>query len=817
MKRSLFLLFFLFIAIQHTLAQEFVVKSFEYKVSDAKAKIDPVYDLNGDPCALIRVAIAAKGCTFEGNIAKEPEAHPGEYLVYVPAGTRKLKILHPNYLPLTYEFNLKIEKNCTYELRIELPQNRPIVPELQSQFLVMSVSPQDATVLIDDVPQQLTNGQLSRELAFGIHTYHVNAPMHHSRMGSFTISDAGKTTLNIALNPAYGYIQVTSAPESGAQVYIDGLEAGKTPYKSDRLSSGTHQVQILKAGYYSQMQPVEVKDNQTTPIAFNLKANFATITLQAANPNAEIWVSGKLYGTGRWSGRLEAGSYSVESRCAGYEKTIEALTVEAGIAKTVQLQAQTPIYGILKVSSTPIGAKVLLDGKEIGETPLISNRILEGIHEVQIVMANYTPAKRTVKISPTTPADIKVDLASIFGTVMITSTPAAANVTIDGRSIGVTPCTSSNLKEGTYIIKISKPGYYSTTKSVVISQNKQSTLNVQLENEDAVYDKAIAAIKSCQAQAGINQLTTAAEAGNARSQYELGSCYYNGNGVVKNLAKGHYWMWKAAEQGYSAAKEFIGTSAPERKSEVFKYAGESKFRLFYAYPGIEMQFASAQPFSEGLALVKGVSSVSATGKVENDASRQYFYIDNKGNVIFEGFLSAEPFKDGVAKVIKDKKVYYMDHMGRETNKPASLYTPTPIQQAHNEQTPTSTKLHTSPTLYDSHVLNAHPEGEYQEYRQKNGLVSNHGRKIVACEWYYIKWEGLKKATEYGIEVRKDINDKIKIGLVDLTGNVIIPPKNNYLTLDQRKRAMEKYKLEENSNYTKHLQAAKLLKEEGVKD
>ncbi len=40
-----------------------------------------------------------------------------------------------------------------------------------------------------------------------------------------------------------------------------------------------------------------------------------------------------------------------------------------------------------------------------------------------------------------------------------------------------------------------------------------------------------------------------AEAGNAVSQYNLGLCYANGNGVEVDLAEAVRWLRKAAERG----------------------------------------------------------------------------------------------------------------------------------------------------------------------------------------------------------------------------------------------------------------------------
>lgn len=101
-------------------AQEIVVTSFELKATDLTAKIDPVYDLNDEACALVKVAIPGKKVSFKGDIIKEPESISGEYHIYLPEGTKRLTVSVENYLPLVFEFPVNLEKFRTYSLRLRL-------------------------------------------------------------------------------------------------------------------------------------------------------------------------------------------------------------------------------------------------------------------------------------------------------------------------------------------------------------------------------------------------------------------------------------------------------------------------------------------------------------------------------------------------------------------------------------------------------------------------------------------------------------------------------------------------------------------------
>lgn len=394
-------------------AQDLTVKTFECRTTDLEAKVRPVKDLNGDDCALIRVYIAAEGCTFDGNIVKQ-EAVRGEYRIYVPAGTRRLKISHPDFLflPLNYEFQLKIEKNKSYELRLQLPERSgPVKQALESQFLVLKVTPATATVLVDDMVRTLQGGQLFLELPFGEHSYQVVAPKYHTRKGVFTISGAGRTELQVDLKPAFGTLEVGSSP-SGATVMVDGAVKGTTPCSLE-LESGEHFVQVMSEGYIAYGQSVTISDGATLPMQTTLRANFSQVTLRAPHAHSEIWLGGEKIGSGSWSGRLNAGTYSVEVRTEGYENSVQNIEVEAETPKSYTLTGGHAIYGVLKVTSQPMEATVKLDGKVLGTTPFMSNEVLTGSHTLEVEMKGYNPYKKELSIVKGKTTEVAATLSNV--------------------------------------------------------------------------------------------------------------------------------------------------------------------------------------------------------------------------------------------------------------------------------------------------------------------------------------------------------------------------------------------------------------------
>ena len=101
--------------------QELQVRSFRLAENDISAVKYQRLDLNGQPCALIKVGLGVQGAKFPGTeVVGDVKFDTGEYWVYVVDGTKKLKVMHNNYAPLYIDFSdypeQRLEGGRTYVL-----------------------------------------------------------------------------------------------------------------------------------------------------------------------------------------------------------------------------------------------------------------------------------------------------------------------------------------------------------------------------------------------------------------------------------------------------------------------------------------------------------------------------------------------------------------------------------------------------------------------------------------------------------------------------------------------------------------------------
>ena len=334
MKKSLFFLLF----VLHTIvafAQELTVKSFKLAENDISAQTQPRKDLNDRNCALVKVQFVGIISEVEGNVVKPLVKHGNETWVYMPQGSRQLKILTQSYLPVMVTFAdygvEKLESNRTYVLILVKPsgQNEPV--DAGGNFYAISVQPKDAKVTVDGVLQESSSdGEYSAMLPYGTHTYKVEAGGYISKSGSFSVSSGDMTPVSVSLVSALATVSVT-CPTPAVSLYVDKKSVGNVPW-SGNLKEGMHLVEVKKNGYRSQQKTIQLSQQQKLDVAFGeLIAIQGNLSVNYKPFGADVYVDGKKLGQSpRVFNGLLVGNHQVEVRKDGYATDKKSVTISEG-------------------------------------------------------------------------------------------------------------------------------------------------------------------------------------------------------------------------------------------------------------------------------------------------------------------------------------------------------------------------------------------------------------------------------------------------------------------------------------------------------
>lgn len=117
-------------------AQELKVTAFQRMDRDLLARTQERLDLNGNPCAIVRVSIPnAEKVIFEGNIIGEVIYKPGEAIVYLTDRSRNLTLNSSEFGSMKYEFPQRVEKQVVYKLAVKIVEDA----DTKRRTLVMPV------------------------------------------------------------------------------------------------------------------------------------------------------------------------------------------------------------------------------------------------------------------------------------------------------------------------------------------------------------------------------------------------------------------------------------------------------------------------------------------------------------------------------------------------------------------------------------------------------------------------------------------------------------------------------------------------------
>lgn len=459
--RKAFLLFVFCSFACCVLSQTIAVKSFKKLEGDLSARgNEKKLDQNGEVCAIIKVVTTASGFVFEPDALGivERVEKTGESWLYVPRGAKRLTVKHGQFGVLRdYLYPLRIDGACVYELVLTTGRVKTVVEEdVGGQYFVLRVKPFDAMVYIDDVYEASTNGAVSKFLAYGKHSWRVESkPYYHTEGGNVDISGEKKIEQSVTLREAFGGLSIASTPESGAEVFVDGVKVGVTPCRVERVLSGEHRVRVVKAQYAPEERNVTVSDGKTAESLFLLAAMFGEIALET-DSGSSIWVDDKQVGVGRWEGRLGKGVHVVEVRKPSHRTIRKSLSVEAGEHRTEQLGIPEPIYGKLRVGSTPMDATIRINGRDYGKTPQVIPDLIIGEYELELVKEGYVGIKKKIRIEEGKMFTLEEVLADSYKVHLQTNSGTVVHV--DGEWVGMGPQTLS-LKYGHHTIKGVLGGY----------------------------------------------------------------------------------------------------------------------------------------------------------------------------------------------------------------------------------------------------------------------------------------------------------------------------------------------------------------------
>ena len=152
--------------------------------------------------------------------------------------------------------------------------------------------------------------------------------------------------------------------------------------------------------------------------------------------------------------------------------------------------APAAIPGQMAIDSTPQGAQVQVDGRTDPSwvTPFALTGLGAGAHTVTVSKAGYSTDTRTVNVASGSKAFVTSHLSLLMATLAVSSSPAGANVYIDGKDSGKLTPAQVPVDKGQHVILVRKSGYIDQTTSAQFALGQTTNFSPTLQTLGNVDD-----------------------------------------------------------------------------------------------------------------------------------------------------------------------------------------------------------------------------------------------------------------------------------------------------------------------------------------
>jgi len=258
---------------------------------------------------------------------------------------------------------------------------------------------------------------------------------------------------------------VDSEPAAALVTVDQGTTQFYTPF-SLHLQAGLHSFQFSKDGYQGQTLNVEI--SQTTDMVYAILQEeplvLVPVVIDSVPQGASVAIDNEptVCTTPCMNVVLPEGMHQFSFTLEGYEPlTVAQEITEENFGVFVELTELPPGEYLVFIDSMPQGALVSIDQDvDVCTTPCATN-LVEGMHHFAFILSGYETEELDDYISQTNTSVFAelTEIPPVMLSVDINSTPAGADVSVDGEYVCQTPCFNQPLEEGFHTLEFSLTGY----------------------------------------------------------------------------------------------------------------------------------------------------------------------------------------------------------------------------------------------------------------------------------------------------------------------------------------------------------------------
>jgi len=273
------------------------------------------------------------------------------------------------------------------------------------------------------------------------------------------------------------WLVITPYPED-AMVYLDGLYVANGQYQS-KQAPGEYTYKVEALLYYSQSGTISITD-QKEELNIRLEPAHGFIRVESKpEQGAKVVVDGQLQTdvTPMTTGPLSSGEHSIQVLKEMFTPFTQKVMVSDGLTNTLNVELK-PSFAEVSIK-TISQANLFANGSQVGSGSW-KGRLNPGVYSLEAKLDKHHPAKKDVELKAGDVIEIELEPQAMLGNLDIMTTPAGAQIVLEGKQYGTSPQTIKNLLIGDYTISLTKDGYTTINKKVSVSEGQSMLINEKL-------------------------------------------------------------------------------------------------------------------------------------------------------------------------------------------------------------------------------------------------------------------------------------------------------------------------------------------------
>ncbi|MFC1504335.1 PEGA domain-containing protein, partial [Spirochaetota bacterium] len=310
------------------------------------------------------------------------------FLYNLNPGTYAVRITKKNYI--AWSGKATIASKAVAKLNVSLA----------SKMIRVSITsvPPGAVLALNNKPYGKT--PVTRNIPFNNYVIKLSMPGYNPVSDYLKPTGTAKVfSKSYTLSKVVRKYTFNSTPQS-AEVILNGRVIGITPFEYTGIRNGTYTFLFRKAGYRDSSVPVTFKDGSPNKITASLQAQRGSLLVETTPPSANVHIGGRFAGkSGQTLNNVPTGYHRIKISLYGYYDINTQVRILDNKLTRYKAALQEKPKGNLKVDSTPQGARIFLNGKQTGMSPVLLKGLPEDRYHLKLKLKGYKSFRSYVNVT----------------------------------------------------------------------------------------------------------------------------------------------------------------------------------------------------------------------------------------------------------------------------------------------------------------------------------------------------------------------------------------------------------------------------------